>query len=433
MKQFRSILLTLLCLVLLGGLVAAATAWRGQAQWGDARWYFTSDPNYRLRLGQAALRGSNPEEGRDRADQITLLLEASGFKDHAALLRGETYFRQGKLYAEANDLAQAGPPLSRAVIEFNKIRDQGALRLQAAALLGQCFVYLKQANEARAAFEFVLSQDPDNIDAHRGLAAIYFDQGALRSALDHLGRVSELDLRDGRPHRLMGLICKDLEQFGPAVEAYREALSRDLRGQDPNAVRKELAECLVKTTKYADALEILGQFEPSPEDAPMLEALTAECLHNLGRTSEAREHLDRSLREYPNGLELLRLRAKLYMEDRDPAAAVPLLVRALELDRHDYASRYQLSLAYEALHQSAKAAEQQRLLKETQKQLDELTRLNQEASDKPFDRGTRLKLAALCDALDKPREAAMWRQAAAACPPSPEMPASPSGSNTTPR
>ena len=85
---------TLLVLAVLAGLVAAGGVWR----------YRTTRPAYRLRLGQeAVLRGDWNE-----AEEQAIRLEASGYPDHACLVRGHSFLRRGRLY--------------EAVLEYNAIR-----------------------------------------------------------------------------------------------------------------------------------------------------------------------------------------------------------------------------------------------------------------------------------------------------------------------
>ena len=59
-------------------------------------------------------------------------------------------------------------------------------------------------------------------------------------------------------------------------------------------------------------------------------------------------------------------------------------------------------------------AEQERLLKQTQEYLAQLTSLNDAIAERPWDVAVRTRLAEICQKLDKPDLAAMWREAAAA-------------------
>src|SRR5947199_218337 len=83
-------------------------------------------------------------------------------------------------------------------------------RVRAAALTGQCLLALGAVREADRVFRSVVAEQPDQVDAHRGLAVIAYDLGQLGEAVEHLRRVAELDAADPRPHRLIGLIYKDM-------------------------------------------------------------------------------------------------------------------------------------------------------------------------------------------------------------------------------
>jgi tetratricopeptide (TPR) repeat protein len=394
------------------GLAAVSLAVLGRAQWADAGWYYHFSPAYRLERGrQALLQGD-----RNRAEQVAQCLATSGHGDPAALLRGEILFRQGRALAETGQAPAAVGRLAAAIEEFNKIEDQGSIRLEAAALSGQCFLYLKRPREAERLLRFVLQEQPDHVDAHRALAAVYFDQGAMTPAVQHLQRVAALDDADGRPHRLMGLIFKDREDYATAVDCYRQALARELRGQPPAKIRLELAECLSKLNRYHEATDLLAASDFSDEDAPAVAVLRATCLIRQGQAAAATAILDRALAAFPDDAVLLRERAIRHVEAKEAEAALPLLRRALDMDRHDYSSHYQLGLVYRMLGRGQEAAEQLRLAEQIKTDLLEHERLTREAASRPWDASVRLRLAALSDRLGRPADAASWREAAVACP-----------------
>jgi tetratricopeptide (TPR) repeat protein len=366
---------------------------------GGGWWYYVTRPEYRWQRGQQALR----ENDWLAAEEFARKLEASGEPDRARLLRGEALFRQRR-YADA-------------VTELNQVRDEGDLRLRAATLQGQCFLRLNFLREAHRAFQFVVDQQPDNPDAHRGLAAVYYDLGDLTRAIPHLEQVARLVPTDGRPHRQIGLIDKDLAQYADAAAAYREALGRELNPTVREEVRLELAEVLIKQLDYPAALEVLDHPTPGPQDGVRAMGLRAECLWGLSRAGEARELLDRALRREPSGVYLLRLRGQIHLAEGEPAQAAALLEKAVALDPHDEPSRYQLVLAYTRLNRAKDAAEQQERARAIRERLALLTTLSKEAMDKPWDAGVRRRLAEICDQLGRPNLAAMWRRAAEACPP----------------
>jgi tetratricopeptide (TPR) repeat protein len=366
---------------------------------GGVFWYQSTRPEHLLRRGQQFLA----QHDMDQAERMAARLDAGGHKDHAHLLRCELFFH-------LHDYAKA-------VDEFNQIQDQGDLLVEASALCGQWFLLeLHRPVEAERFLRFVVSRRPDHVDAHRGLATLYYDQRAWVPAVLHLLRWADLDPRDGRAHRFMGLIYKDLDQLSPAIASYEEALRRKLADAVVEEVKEELAECLVAQSQYERALKLLEGCAEQPDSAAKLMALRAECLWGLGRDSEAQTLLDRALVAHPRAPDLLRLRAKLHLHANEPQAAIRLLQRAVEIDQHDYAGRYQLAQAYQAIGRTADAVEQRRLADDTKASLAQMTDLIKQASEKPWDASVRKGLGELCQKLDKPDLAAMWFKAAASCP-----------------
>jgi tetratricopeptide (TPR) repeat protein len=362
---------------------------------GAAWWYQSTRPTSRLRRGQEALRSGRP----DIADRAAQRLEADGYVDHARLLRGEAFLREHQF--------------DRAALEFNQIRDRGDLFVEASTIYGIAFLS-KRPFEAEQLLRYVVSERPDDVEAHRGLAAIYFDQGALTLAVQHARECARLEPTKGYPFRLIGVIDKDLGQYTSARDAFRQALERDLSEQERIAVKEGLAEVVVQLKEYAEGFTILEECPPAVSDKPQMQACRAECLWGLDRGGEAKALLDRALQEHLTSTDLLRLRARLYLSENEPHEAAALLERALQVDRHDYLSRYELVQAYQMLGRRTEAGEQQRLLKETQDYLAELTNLNRAIAERPWDAAVRTRLAEVCDKLDKTDLAAMWRQAAAA-------------------
>lgn len=382
-------LLALLTICLLGlSLLAAGGYWA----------YHTTRPEYRFRAGQKALLQGNFA----KADQWADRLEASGYPDHAHLLRGQGHLRQRQL--------------NLAVLEYNQISHENEEVLAEASLIyGLGFLSVGRAVEAEKFLLYVASVRPDNVDARRGLATLYFDRGAMNQAITHIVKWSELDPRNGRPERFLGVIYEGMAADTPAVEHYRAALSLELPPRDRKKAGVELAQLLVKRSEFAEALACLDEATDEAEESATT-ALRAECLYGLGRHGEATKLLDRVLAEDPSSVRALRMRATIQLGASEDAAAVLLLERALRIDAHDYASRYQLALACQRLGRLPEAAEHYRLLEHSQRLWKELAELNQAAIQRPSDADLRRQLADLCERLNKPELAQMWLRAAAGCP-----------------
>jgi tetratricopeptide (TPR) repeat protein len=373
------------------GLVGGGSAW----------WYHTTRPDYRLRRGQEALRRGE----LDKAERLVHLLEDGGYLDHAHFLRGALFLHQRRL--------------AEAVSELNQIREENeAVRLEAAVHFGLGFLSLGRPREAEHLLRYVVSRQPDHLDAHRGLAALYFDQGAKGPAVYHTREWVRLAPNDGYAHRFLGVIYSDFgDSNGWAIDRFREALRCGLRDDIAEEVQEELAELLVKQTDYAEALNVLDSLSPERAETQKALELRGECLWNLSRVPELRALLDRALPEHPRSAGLLRLQGQLLLDADNPKAATVALERAVQVDRHDHVGRHLLAQAYESLGRRSEAANQRRLALETQKLLEEVSDLSTKAIDKPWDAALRLRLAEVCEKVDRFPEAAMWRKAAAACPP----------------
>jgi tetratricopeptide (TPR) repeat protein len=388
MRKRRRVFLWLLAAGILLGLAGV----------GARRWYQTTRPEYRLRRGQEALRQADVPSAREMARR----LESAGHHEHAHLLWAAIHLELGRP--------------NEAVAELNQIESM-ELRLEAADLYGEWLVrHQTKPVEAERMLRFVLSERPDDLVAHRGLAAIYYDQGAWALAVLHLLRWAELDPHDGRPYRFVGLIYTEMDRPTPAITCYREALQRELTAAVAQEVREELAACLTAQSLYAEALEVLRSCGPRAEEVPRLLALRGECLFGVGRTAEAEALLDQARERFSNSLELLRTRGKLFAAAAKPEEAARLFEKALLQDPHDVTSRHQLALACERLRRPDEAAKHRQALEATREGMLALTNLIHEVGEKPWDAALQQRLAEQCAKMGRQDLARRWLDAAANAP-----------------
>jgi len=373
-------------------LTVAALLTLGGAGW----WYRTSRPEYRFQSGSEAARTGDFIHAERYADD----LEESGQTNLSLLLRAEIQFHRGA--AES------------ALGFVNQIKGEGEIQKRASVLAAQCFIALKNPRQAELALLLVLSQDQDHVDAHRWLAVIYYDQGDSRHAIVHLERVAALDPADERPQFLLGLIYKDLGQMAEAVKAFTESLGRKPNGPKAVETRLALAEAQIQFLQAADALKTLEGL-----DSEAATSLKAEALIAQGRIGESVALLDAALAKSHGHGGLLRLRAERFREAGEYAAAVRLLEQAVALDSADHRARYQLALCYEAQGRTKDAALQHKMVNDTHDIINQIHDLSGAAMKDPWDPAVRYRLADLCDKLDRPKLAKMWRDAAAACRPRP--------------
>lgn len=267
--------------------------------------------------------------------------------------------------------------------------------------------------EASAAFAAATEADPQEPDAHRGLAAVAYDQGALLHAVRHLEEVARLDPQDGRPHRMIGTIYGDLDRREDAVAAYRAAAERTLTPAARAEVQEELAEQLLELGDAAAALAAL----PREAASPVAAAVRVEATWAVEGSEAALAGATAAMKAHPRSARLAGLVGRLHADRGEWQEATEPLMAALRIDPADLEALQALASAYERLGRTAAAESVRERRDLAQKQLERLTALTRDANDRPWDPAVRLELAATCEALGKADLAAMWRQSAAACGP----------------
>jgi tetratricopeptide (TPR) repeat protein len=367
-----------------------------------AWWRHVHSAEYMLRRGEELLASGDNAAAHEYAER----LQNEGYRDHAHLLRGQALLKAGKL--------------NPAIQEINEIpEEETALRLKAAETFGLNFLALQMRAEAEQLFNYILSKNPDHLNAHRGLAALYFDQGAVSKALHHAGHWSRLSPQAGGPHRFMGVIYMDMGDMGEnnevACSCFKEALAKELSPAQREEVKRELAEVLMRKTNYADAWNLLRELDPHSQGLEKTQELKVECLTKLNRAAELSDQLRQALAQFPNNASLLYIQARLSLDSGQLEEAAKLLERAVRADRHSSRCRLLLAQTYTALGRPNDAAEQIRQSEAAQKLEHQLSELTRQAMDAAWDQEIRLRLAALCDQLGRYDEAANWRRAAAVC------------------
>ncbi|MGE5192859.1 MAG: tetratricopeptide repeat protein [Deltaproteobacteria bacterium] len=359
-------------------------------------WWYSLRPENCYRRGRRALVAGDRQTV---VRESRRLLATPGFEAHGRLLAGLLLARDERPAEALRELQSAA-------------RDE-ATAVEALTAAAGCFYsldrYVDAVNVARAA----LKKDEQALDARRWLAAALYDLGVTADAAAELQTISASAPGDSGPDRLLGLIDKDNEQFAEAVEHYRESLRRNPREPERSAVLAELAESLVKLSRFDEALAVLGECRRT---APVL-SLEAECVQSQGRTDEAENHfreaLDLDPRYFPARLKLGML---LLLQSRADDA-VGVLEEAVRLAPHSSQAHFQLSQAYGRQGARDKADEQLRLMKEARAVEREFTDLHEEAAKKPGDADIRFRIGVLARQLGKPELSRLWFRAALAVDP----------------
>lgn len=358
---------------------------------GSGLWWWYQRPEQRFARALAAVDGKRFDQV---GQELARLERAADDSPHSHFLRGVLLLQDGRCFPALDEFGRAvdDPELHQRTLIFSGLALYRVQNLPAA---------IRLLNEA-------VQTDPTAVEAHRCLAAAYYDLGLNEDAMRHLVQVTELDLTDPRPLRLMGLIQKDFENYAGAIESYRGSLSRSGPQPDREAVLQELAECQLKLRQYDEALTTLADSLPGPERW----ALEAEGHYGAGRPDEARRLLAQTLQAAPANLRALLLQGTITLEAGDAATAVKVLSQAAAAYPKDYTVRYKLERAWRRVGDNAQADEHARVAAELKRLREEFSKLHETAATEPNNADVRCQLGILARQLDRPDLARVWFQAA---------------------
>ncbi|RLS35272.1 MAG: hypothetical protein DWH79_02445 [Planctomycetota bacterium] len=349
-------------------------------------------------------------EAVDRQDAVAARetvrrLRARGAEDLASVLQARLLVARGFFRPAIDILAGLGATgEARTDTELDRlghlVRGEAAYRLQMYPV-------------AEQEFRRVLAVAPDSPDAHRLLAAMYYDAGVIPAAIEHLQQTARLAPSDPRPLRLLGLIHNDYERYEEAVGFYEQSLERSPEQVDRDEVLTELAACQVKLRRHRDALVTLGKL-PTGNVA---DVLRAECHLAIGDRGVAEGIMAGVLRSSPDDLGALLVDGAIRLEDGDAGGAVEPLSRAVALHPRDYLAHLKLAQAYAGCGRDVEANAERTEAERLRGLRREFADLHQEAWNAPGDALVRRKLAGLAAQLGRPDLEQVWLDAAAAVVP----------------
>ncbi|HEV2947563.1 MAG TPA: tetratricopeptide repeat protein [Gemmataceae bacterium] len=302
--------------------------------------------------------------------------------------------------------------------ELAKIQDDGPIGEEGTVLAAECLMRLEEKRFAEEGLKALVKRHPDNLEAHRLLSAIYIDLNNPGGAVTHLQEWSRLDPSDGLPCRWMGFFQKDNNLHGDAVEAYKNALTRNLTPNVRADTLKELAEIYLSLEgNPSKALETISQGTTAFQNEPDILTMRVDCLGSMGRSGDALELVEQALRDNSQNTKILFLRAQMHINENKPDQALPLLEKAARLDPYDLRVRTLLMNTYRQLGKNELAAKEKVIVDEVTVIQTTLGKLKTTADGAPWNDRVRQELGELCLRINRPDEARTWLQAALACNP----------------
>lgn len=297
-----------------------------------------------------------------------------------------------------------------ALNEFAKVDHRGKHRLPLLTLTGEALFRTGQLTQAEQCLQQALELSPDDVNLHRWLATVLYDQGRVDETLSELQEVSRLAPEDFRPHYMAGTILQDFGRHDLAMDQLRKAVELAPR-EVSSPSRQALAKTLMSRKQFEEALE---QLQHSPE-SPEIALMRAECHWQAGRSEEARKSLEAAEQNSPASADVLRLKGRMLMEEGNYEFAEELLQQVIVMDPGSDDAEYLLAQIARRRGNQSGADEHQARSDHIKGLKTSLTDLSQVASREPLNSEVREQLAAICEELGMRRMADIWRTAAAAC------------------
>jgi tetratricopeptide (TPR) repeat protein len=426
--------------------------------------FYTSQPEYLMAKGLESLGHGNLDQAKQMADR----LQRKGDNSAAHILRGKVFLAQARTQLEqarlpfpyegmqlATQIVLSGaelpayPPALRgpgwlaaiqvqqpfprhipgiedlleALGEFTQVLDNDPWAVQATVLGAECLVRLGDYRSALLALATVVYRQPDNLDAHRYLAAIYMDVNAATPLARHLREWIRLDPNNPLPYRWLSRLTRDSEAgFPEAMEAYTKLLQLDQEDSQRASDAFELAEIQMnRLGEHQRALDTLANAPKDFQGQPSFIILRAECLLGLGKVDEAKRLVDGVLKEHPTLSGALLFRARIHLQDDQPQAAIALLEKLLLLHPHNGRARQTLMLAYRSIGDEKGVAEQKRYSDELKALRKRVKDLQPQVANQPWNAQARLEMAKLNSDINHSEALAWIRFAFASDPEDPEV------------
>ncbi|GIW95481.1 MAG: hypothetical protein KatS3mg110_3522 [Pirellulaceae bacterium] len=330
-----------------------------------------------------------------------------GAEQLLALIRPYPQYQPYVLILEAALLNKA-KRFDEALAKLDALPQDVELRTATLIVQAEALIGLDRPLEAEPKLREAVALSPQAVDAHRWLAVIYYDLGAVNHAEYHLQQVAALAPEDPRPLRLLGLMNKDYEVFDRAIAAYQECLRRQPPQKEREEVLLELAECLIKQRDYTEALKILEQAVPSPDR----EVFRAECYYNQGDVERAVTLLEQVFSQTPDHARALLLRSDAYLVQGETEKGVAAAARAAQLQPNDYETAHRYAQALLRAGQQDLGQKQLARAEELRKLREEFSKLHEQAFDNIYDAHIRRRLADVAGKLGRDDLAEVWNKAA---------------------
>src|SRR5437763_5174682 len=266
--------------------------------------------------------------------------------DHA---RAYYHYMLARRYKELAGIQNRGDLVERAVSEYKQAMEADPDSLFLRVELAELYSRISRVADAIREAEAVLKINPNEVDAHRLLAEIFFRSLAesqpektakqsLHKAIEHLEAVTRLDSSDAGSFVLLGRLYKADNQNEKAEETFKKVLNSD---PSSRAALYNLAEVYVDQGDFAEAVSLLRKIPADEMDGHWLGLLGYAYTQNH-EVEKAVATYQKALAQDPDNQDLERAYAEALMAGGKTAAAHAELEKILKAQPDDAATYLRL-------------------------------------------------------------------------------------------
>lgn len=277
----------------------------------------------------------DPQRARILKDQLKQILETSVRKDtaesRATLSEDEKNRLESLGYLSGTNVTED--------FEFYQSKDDPKDIINFHKMNGKVVYFMNQGklDEAKSLCEKMLQQRPQDIETHRRLAGISWEQQDYEKTVQYLSVIAKNNPEDFKVHNKIGKALLKLDKIEKAIQQFQEAKKLRPQNFEPYC---NLGSALIQKGEYDEAIKYLKRaLEIYPESSEAKDKL-AVALNQKGEVDVAIDRYEKALQENPSDPALLNNLAWMLATHsdsrfRDPDKALTLALRACELTNYD--------------------------------------------------------------------------------------------------
>ncbi len=259
------------------------------------------------------------------------------------------HYMLARRYRELAGISNRGDYIDRAVAEYKKAMEADPESLFLRVELAGLYWHTGRTADAVRDAEAVLKVNPDQIDAHRLLANIYWRnlgesqpdkvaKESLRKAIEHFEALTRLSPKDTDNELILGRLYSLNNQRDKAEQTYKKLLSAD---PDSKGALGSLAQLYFDHGDYDQAIDLLKRIPESDLD-PRMMAMLAYAYAQARDFDNAIAMYEKVLTQSPDNQEVRRAYADALAADGKFDAARAELQKIIKLEPEDGATYLRL-------------------------------------------------------------------------------------------